>query len=64
LTYGQCIFSTEGDQHGDPLGPLLFCLALNKPLKDTRAEWIFGYLDNIGLRDKVERFIKRLISWK
>ena len=29
------IASAEGVQQGDPLGPLLFCLALDKPLKEA-----------------------------
>src|SRR5277367_3746580 len=54
------ILSAEGVQLGDPLGPLLCCLALNKPLKDTRAEFMSGYLDDVGLGDTVPRLIKQV----
>src|SRR5277367_3649625 len=47
------ILLAEGVQQGDLLGPLLFCLALDKPLKDTRGEFMSGYLDGIGLGDTV-----------
>ena len=33
----QQISSAEGVQQGDPLGPLLFCLALDKPLKEAQS---------------------------
>jgi len=54
------ILSAEGVQQGDPLGPLLFCLALDKPLKDTRAEFMSGYLDDVGLGDTVPRLIEQV----
>src|ERR1700759_1565187 len=38
------ILSAEGVQQGDPLGPLLFCLALNAPLKNVCAEFVTCYL--------------------
>jgi len=56
----QQILSAEGVQQGDPLGPLLFCLALDKPLKDTRAKFMSGYLDDVGLGDTVLRLIKQI----
>ena len=47
------ISSAEGVQQGDPLGPLLFCLALDGPLKEVQSEFISGYLDDVGLGDTV-----------
>src|SRR5277367_5592257 len=55
------ILSAEGVQQGDPLGPLLFCLALDKPLKDIRAEFMSGYLDDVGLGDTVPRLIEQIL---
>src|SRR5206468_266940 len=52
--------SAEGIQQGDPLGPLLFCLALDKALKETGAEFISGYLDDVGLGDTVQRLISQI----
>ena len=36
----QQISSAEGVQQGDPLGPLLFCLAMDKPLKKAQSEFV------------------------
>jgi hypothetical protein len=55
-----CISSAEGVQQGDPLGPLLFCLALDGPLKEVQSEFISGYLDDIGLGDTVTRLITQV----
>ena len=55
-----CLESAEGVQQGDPLGPLLFCLALNAPLKDLRSEFISGYLDDVGISDSVHLLIDQL----
>ena len=46
LADGQQVASAEGVQKGDPLGSLLFCLGLNKPLRDTGAEFVSGYLED------------------
>ena len=54
------IASAEGVQQGDPLGPLLFCLALDKPLKETRCEFTSGYLDDVALGDTVSNLIERI----
>jgi hypothetical protein len=56
----QHISSEEGVQQGDPLGPLLFCLALDSPLKDAQVEFISGYLDDVGLGDTVPRLINQV----
>jgi hypothetical protein len=56
------IASAEGVQQGDPLGPLLFCLALDKPLKEARCEFRSGYLDDVALGDTVANLIDRVRS--
>ena len=50
--------SAESVQQGDPLGSLLF-LALNKLLMDNGAEFVSGYLDDIGLGDTVPRLVEQ-----
>lgn len=58
LWFGEhTIPSAEGVQQGDPLGPLLFSLALNEILQDTKCEFISGYLDDVGLGDLVPDLI-------
>jgi hypothetical protein len=54
------IMSAEGVQQGDPLGPLLFCLALDGPLKGILAEFVSGYLDDVGVGDTVTRLIEQV----
>jgi len=56
----QVIASAEGVQQGDPLGPLLFCLALDKPLKEAHCEFTSGYLDDIALGDTVSNLIHKV----
>ena len=46
-------------QQGDPFGSLLFSLALNKLLRDNGAEFVSGYLDDIGLGDTVPRLVEQ-----
>ena len=55
-----CIDSAEGVQQGDPLGPLLFCLALDDALKGLQCEFVSGYLDDIGLGDNFPRLINHI----
>src|SRR5688572_27516147 len=44
----------EGAQQGDPLGPLLFCLAIHPILTSFHSELVIGYMDNITLRGDEE----------
>ena len=55
-----CIDFAEGVQQGDPLGPLLFCLALDDALKGLQCEFVSGYLDDIDLGDTVPRLINHI----
>ena len=43
------VYAAEGVQQGDSLGPLLFCLTIHPLLQDIKAEFVSGYLDDIGL---------------
>ena len=43
------ISSQEGVQQGDPLGPLLFCLAIHPILTSLSSDLVVGYLDDITL---------------
>jgi len=54
------MISAEGVQQGDPLGPLLFCMALDAPLKELQTEFISGYLDDVGMGDSVPRLIEQI----
>jgi len=58
LAYGDASFlkfnshlisSQEGVQQGDPLGPLLFCLAIHPILLSFTSELVIGYMDDITL---------------
>ena len=54
LQYGpEIIFSEEGVQQGDPLGPTLFCLTIHPLLVNCAAEVKIGYLDDITLGEKL-----------
>ena len=48
------IISQEGAQQGDPLGPLLFCLALHPMLTSLSSALVIGYLDYITLGGDVQ----------
>ena len=51
-------------QQGDSLGPLLFCLTLNEPLKSVQCDFVTGYLDDVGLGDTVPRLIDQMRSFE
>ena len=54
------IASSEGIHHDDPLGPLLFSLALDGPLKDIQAEFMTEYLDDVSVGDTIPRLIEEI----
>ena len=48
LKYGRhVIMSEEGAQQGDPLGSLLFCLAIQPLLQNMRSPLSFSYIDDV-----------------
>ena len=50
LRFGDDIItSQEGAQQGDPLGPLLFCLAVHPLLSSLTCPLVVGYMDDITL---------------
>jgi hypothetical protein len=52
LSYGnKIILSETGVRQGDPLGPILFCLALHPVIKSLKSEFNVWYLDDGGLAD-------------
>ena len=56
--------SAEGVQQGDPIGPLLFCLALSKPLSLLDSDFVSGYLDDIGLGCNIDKAIAELHTFE
>jgi len=50
LSFGDyTISSEEGAQQGDPLGPLYFCMAINKLLQSASSDFVCAYLDDLTL---------------
>ena len=41
------IYSEEGPQQGDPMGPLIFSLAIHPILETMKSSLIIGYLDDL-----------------
>jgi hypothetical protein len=55
LFYGEfTIASAEGVQQGDPLGPILFCLAIHDIITSLQSEFNIFYLDDGTLGGPVE----------
>ena len=64
--YGsRSISSKEGTQQGDPLGPILFCIAIQPLLHMLRSELVVSYIEDITIGghistvDEDVRIIKR-----
>ncbi|HSN24572.1 MAG TPA: reverse transcriptase domain-containing protein, partial [Methylomicrobium sp.] len=50
LLFGnQTLWSLEGVQQGDPLGPLLFCLTIQPLLRSLSSELVVAYMDDVTL---------------
>jgi len=48
------VYSEEGAQQGDPIGPLLFCNTIQPLLSSLQAELNVDYVDDVTLGGKVE----------
>jgi hypothetical protein len=58
LLYGDSYISSEtGVQQGDPLGPPLFCLALDQMVKSLQAPFNVWYLDDGTIGGSVEEVL-------
>ena len=61
LFYGDSVIqSEEGIQQGDPLGPLLFCLAIHPMVLQLRSEFRVFYLDDGTLGGSVPEVLEDL----
>ena len=52
--------SSEGVQQGDPLGPLLFCLAIQPLIVQLTSEFVVFYLDDCTLGGRVGEALQDL----
>jgi len=53
--------SNEGVQQGDPFGPFLFSMALDKALKLPKCDMVAAYLNDVVLGGIVEAFRVELL---
>ena len=52
--------SAEGVQQGDPLGPLLFCLAIHRHCSQMRSPLYLMYLDDVTIAGAVDNILHDL----
>jgi len=58
LTFGTHIISSqEGIQQGDPLGPMLFCLAVHGVVQSLTSDVVIAYLDDVTLGGRADRVL-------
>jgi len=58
LLFGEFVIqSEEGVQQGDPLGPLLFCLAVIKVVEVCEGDLVVGYLDDLTIGGDCQRLL-------
>ena len=55
---GHTIYSKEGPQQGDPLGPLLFCGTINPLLQSLACNLKLAYMDDVTLGDSESQVAK------
>jgi hypothetical protein len=61
LSFGEhLLLSDEGVQQGDPLGPLMFCLAALKLARSMKSEFNTWYLDDGTIGENVDNLIRDL----
>ena len=58
------IISDEGIQQGDPLSPLLFCLAIHRLIQSLSSELVIGYMDDITLGGPIDIVANDVTSLK
>jgi len=64
LAFGQYILSSEEEvQQGDPLGPLLFSMALQGSLSLPNCELVVAYLDEVVMGGSVESLGEELAKF-
>jgi len=56
--------SAEGLHQGDPLSPLLFCIAIHPALMQLKSEVTIGYLDDITLIGDCDTVLSDLVAFK
>ena len=61
LSFGEFVIpSAEGVQQGDPLGPLLFSLALHEVLVESTCSLTVAYLDDVVLGDELDNLLPQI----
>ena len=59
---GVIIMSAEGVQQGDPLGPMLFCLAIHDLVSSISSEFVVFYLDDGTLGGPADCVLSDLVT--
>ena len=59
LQFGNFSILSEGPQQRDPLGGLLFCLAIHPILRSTDSPLTMGFINDVSLGTIVRRNLRR-----